>query len=68
MGLLGVTPKEYVNYFAEPSKKPQLDESELAFITLKIGPIAIQTLAERYHTQFPKSEVDTAKFNNRNDG
>ena len=66
--LLGVTPNKSVNYFAEPNKKSDLDESELAFIALKIGPKAIETLAERCTTQFPKAEVDNANHNHRNDG
>ena len=55
-------PNKSVNYFAETNKKSYLDESELAFITLNIGPKVIQTLAETNPTQFKKADVDNSRF------
>ena len=66
--LLGVTPNEYVNDLNEPNKKSYLQEWELAFITLKTGPKAIEALAGRNVTKFPKAEVDNAKYDHPNDG
>ena len=61
--LLGVIPNDSVKYFNEQNEDPDLDEWELGYLALKLGPIAIKKLAERNPKKgFPKAQVDNAKF------
>ena len=59
--VLRVMPNDFVKYFKEQNKGPDLDEWELGYLALKLGSRAIQTLAELNPREgFPQEQVDHA--------
>ena len=61
--LLGVMPNDSVKSFHEQNEDPDLEEWELGYLVLELGPIAIQKLADLNPGQgFTRAQVDNARF------